>query len=164
MKEEQKLTPKPEKRVIGRRELVVLPELEIEEIEAKIDTGAYTSAIHCSDIHEETDPNGNKVICVELLDPSHPQYNHKKLRFSEYDLRDIKSSFGEVQQRYVIRTTIGLFDEEIEAEFSLSDRSDMKYPVLIGRKLLKGRFIVDVSRKNISKKYKIKQKQKNTDL
>ena len=164
MKEEKALKPKPEKRVIGRRELVALPELDIAEIEAKIDTGAYTSAIHCSDIHEETDEDGKKVICVELLDPSHPQYNHKKLRFAEYDFKDIKSSFGEVQQRYVIRTTIELFNEVIEAEFSLSDRSDMKYPVLIGRKLLKGRFIVDVSRKNVSQKYKIKQKQKNTNL
>ncbi|MEJ8756296.1 RimK/LysX family protein [Pontibacter sp. H259] len=164
MKEEKKLSPKPEKRLIGRREMVALPELEIEEIEAKIDTGAYTSAIHCSDIHEETTADGNKVICVELLDPSHPQYNHKKLRFAEYDLREIKSSFGEVQERYVIRTTIKLFEEEINAEFSLTDRSDMKYPVLIGRKLLKGRFIVDVSRKNVAQKYKIKQQQKHTDL
>lgn len=164
MKEEKALKPKPEKRVIGRRELVALPDLDIAEIEAKIDTGAFTSAIHCSDIHEETAPDGKKIICLELLDPSHPQYNHKKLRFAEYDLRDIKSSFGEVQQRYVIRTTIELFGEVIEAEFSLSDRSDMKYPVLIGRKLLKGRFIVDVSRKNVSHKYKIKQKQKHTNL
>ena len=164
MKEEKRLTPKPEKKVIGRREMVALPELDIEEIEAKIDTGAYTSAIHCSDIHEETGADGRQLICVDLLDPSHPQYNHKKLRFAEYDLREIKSSFGEVQERYVIRTTIKLFDEEIEAEFSLSDRSDMKYPVLIGRKLLKGRFIVDVSRKNVAQKYKIKQQQKNTNL
>lgn len=160
MKKENNHHPKPEKRVIGRRELVALPALDIAEIEAKIDTGAFTSAIHCSDIHEETTKDGEKVICVDLLDPSHPQYNHKKLRFATYDLREIKSSFGEVQQRYVIRTTIELFDEVIEAEFSLSDRSDMKYPVLIGRKLLKGRFIVDVSRKNVSQKYKIKQKQK----
>ncbi|MBB6612342.1 ATP-dependent zinc protease [Pontibacter sp. Tf4] len=164
MKKENKLAPRPEKRVIGRREMVALPELDIEEIEAKIDTGAYTSAIHCSDIHEETGKDGRTVICVDLLDPSHPQYNHKKLRFAEYDLREIKSSFGEVQERYVIRTTIKLFDEEIEAEFSLSDRSDMKYPVLIGRKLLKGRFIVDVSRKNVAQKYKIKQQQKHSNL
>lgn len=152
--------PKREKLLIGRRELVSFPELDIEEIEAKVDTGAYTSAIHCSDIHEETRPDGTKVICLDLLDPSHPQYNHKKLTFTEYDLREIKSSIGEKQERYVIRTRIKIFDEEIEAEFSLSDRSDMKYPVLIGRKLLKGRFIVDVAKKNLAHKYKIKLKQK----
>lgn len=157
MKEGKQINPKPEKKVIGRRELVSFPELDIHDIEAKIDTGAYTSAIHCSDIHEETKPDGTKVIALDLLDSSHPQYNHKKLRFSEYDLREIKSSIGEVQERYVIRTKIKLFDETIEAEFSLSDRSDMKYPVLIGRTLLKGRFIVDVSRKNLAHKLKIKK-------
>ena len=160
MKERKQTHPKAEKKVIGRRELVSFPELDIDEIEAKIDTGAYTSAIHCSDIHEETKPDGTKVIALDLLDPSHPQYNHKKLKFSEYDLREIKSSFGEVQERYVIRIKIKIFDETFEEEFSLSDRSDMKYPVLIGRKLLKGRFIVDVSRRNLAHKLKIKQNKK----
>lgn len=160
MKQDKKNNLKPEKKVIGRRELVSFPDLDIDEIEAKIDTGAYTSAIHCSDIHEETKPDGTKVIALDLLDPSHPQYNHKKLKFTEYDLREIKSSFGEVQERYVIRTKIKFFDETIEEEFSLSDRSDMKYPVLIGRKLLKGRFIVDVSRRNLAHKLKIKQNKK----
>jgi len=153
-------TGKPEKELIGRREIVSFPELHIDEIEAKIDTGAYTSAIHCTDIHEETAADGTRVICLDLLDPSHPKYDHKKLRFSDYDFREIRNSFGDVQERYVITTKIQLFDEIIEAEFSLSDRSDMKYPVLIGRKLLKGRFIVDVSRKNVAQKYKNKQKLK----
>lgn len=160
MRERKRNHSKPEKKIIGRRELVSLPQFDIDNIEAKIDTGAYTSAIHCSNIHEETTTDGTKMIALDLLDPSHPQYNHKKLRFSEYDLREIKSSFGEVQERYVIRTRIKFFDEEIEAEFSLSDRSDMKYPVLIGRKLLKNRFIVDVARKNLAHKLKMKQKQK----
>ncbi|WP_276499043.1 ATP-dependent zinc protease [Pontibacter litorisediminis] len=160
MKEEKLNKPKPEKKLIGRRELVSFPELDIEEIEAKVDTGAYTSAIHCSDIHEEVRPDGTKVIALDLLDPSHPQYNHKKLEFTEYELREIKSSIGEKQERYVIRTKIKIFEEEVEAEFSLSDRSDMKYPVLIGRKLLQGRFIVDVAKKNLAYKYKIKHKQK----
>ena len=48
----------------------------------------------------------------------------------------------------------------MEAEFSLSDRSDLRYPVLIGRTLLQGNFVVDVSRKNISHRKKLKQKQK----
>ena len=158
MRNKAEKKPKPLKKVIGRREMVSFPELNIEEIEAKVDTGAYTSAIHCSDIHEETKPDGTRVIALDLLDPSHPQYNHKKLEFTEYDLREIKNSFGDVQERYVIKTKIQLFDEIIEAEFSLSDRSDMKYPVLIGRKLLQRRFIVDVARKNVALKFKNKQK------
>lgn len=160
MEHEHTIHHKPEKKTIGRRELVSFPELGIDDIEAKMDTGAYTSAIHCSNIHEEIRPDGVKVICLDLLDPSHPQYNHKTLRFATYDLREIKSSFGEVQERYVIRTKIMLYDDVIDADFSLSDRSDMKYPVLIGRQLLRGRFVVDVSRKNIAHKYKNKHKKK----
>jgi hypothetical protein len=164
MKEENDVNPIHEKNVFGRRVIVAFPDLGIDEVEAKIDTGAFTSAIHCSDIHEEVRPDGTKVICLDLLDPSHPKYNHKKLEFTTYNLRGIKSSFGDVQERYVIRTSIQLFDETIEADFSLSDRSDMKYPVLIGRSLLKGRFVVDVARRNVAQKYKIKQKQKTRNV
>jgi hypothetical protein len=149
------------KKIIGRRELVNFPLLELFEIEAKIDTGAYTSAIHCSDICEVTLEDGSRVIRFQLLDPSHPLYDHKLFQFKEYSLRDIKSSFGDVQERYVIRTQIQLFEEMIEADFSLSDRSDLKYPVLIGRALLQHHFIVDVSRKNVARKQKNRRDRKN---
>ncbi|MDX5346694.1 MAG: RimK/LysX family protein [Hymenobacteraceae bacterium] len=152
---------KKEKKTVGRREMVDFPELDLFDIEAKIDTGAYTSAIHCSDIEEEEQPDGSKAICFKLLDESHPQYNHKQFKFKDYTCRAIKNSFGDVQERYIIRTTIQLFEEALEAEFSLSDRSDMKYPVLIGRALLQGHFIVDVSRKNVSLKQKQKKQQQN---
>lgn len=151
---------KTKKKIIGRREFVDFPELGLFEVEAKIDTGAFTSAIHCTDIREATLPNGNQVIRFDLLDPSHPLYHHKIFEFSEFSKRDIKSSFGDVQERYVIRTQIQLFDKIIETDFSLSDRSDMKYPVLIGRALLSKNFIVDVARKNVSLKAKNKKNKK----
>lgn len=149
------------KKTIGRRELIDFPVLELFGIEAKIDTGAYTSAIHCSAIREVTLPDGSVVIRFNLLDPSHPQYHQKVFEFNQFTQRDIKNSFGEVQERYVIRTQIQLFDKIIEADFSLSDRSDMKYPVLIGRTVIRKNFIVDVAHKNLSAKAKLK-KQKNT--
>lgn len=151
--------PKKEKKTIGRRELVDFPDLGLFEIEAKVDTGAYTSAIHCSDIHEETTLAGTKEICFELLDPSHPAYNHKRFRFGKYSLRGIKNSFGDVQERYIIRTKIRLYNEEYEAEFSLSDRSDMKYPVLLGRALIRRRYVVDVAKKHLAWKSKRQDKQ-----
>jgi len=147
---------KPEKQIIGRREMVDFPELELFEVEAKIDTGAFTSAIHCNNIKEVNLPNGRRAIYFELLDESHPAYNHKAFEFTEFSLRNVKSSFGDVQERYVIRTTVIIHGQKIETEFSLSDRSDLKYPVLLGRTLLRKRFIVDVSRKNLSLKAKNK--------
>lgn len=139
------------KRTVGRRELVDFPQFQLWGVEAKVDTGAYTSAIHCSNIHVEPDAAGRAVLHVQLLDPSHPNFDGTPMQFASFSLRDVKSSNGEVQERYVIRATLRIFGEDFDTEFSLSDRSDMKYPVLLGRRLLRqGRFLVDVARLNVS--------------
>ncbi|RSK40961.1 ATP-dependent zinc protease family protein [Hymenobacter perfusus] len=141
------------KRTVGRRELVDFPQFQLWGVEAKVDTGAYTGAIHCSNIHVETDAAGRQRLHVQLLDPSHPNFDGSPMQFAEFTLRDIRSSNGEVQERYVIRAGIRLFGEDFETEFSLSDRSDMRYPVLLGRVLLRqARLVVDVSRRNVSYK------------
>ena len=129
-----------EKLTIGRREHVDFPELGLFGVIAKVDTGAYTSALHCHDIYEE-----KGVLHFKLLDPSHPEYNEQDQKFTAYSQKEIKNSFGEIENRYVIKTIIKMGHKQIKALISLSDREKMRYPVLIGRKLLKNRFIVDVS-------------------
>jgi len=139
------------KRTVGRRELVDFPKFQLWGVEAKVDTGAYTSAIHCSNIKVVTGPDGQPRLRVLLLDPSHPDFDGTLMEFTEFSLRDIKSSNGEVQERYVIRAVLRIFGEDFNTEFSLSDRSDMRYPVLLGRLLLRqGHFVVDVARRNVS--------------
>ena len=141
------------KRLLGRRELIDFPDFDLGGVEAKVDTGAYTSAIHCTDIHIETDAKQRPVLMVRLLDPGHADADGRPLAFADFELRDIRSSNGEVQERYVIRAVVQLYGENFEADFSLSDRSDMKYPVLLGRSLLRqGRFVVDVAKRNLSYK------------
>ena len=141
------------KRLLGRRELVDFPAFALGGIEAKVDTGAYTSALHCSNIHIDVDAEERPVLVVHLLDPGHEGTDGRLLAFTEFSLRDIRSSNGEVQERYVIRAVVQLYGKDFEAEFSLSDRSDMKYPVLLGRSLLRqGRFVVDVAKRNLSYK------------
>ena len=141
------------KRVLGRRELIDFPGFDLGGVEAKVDTGAYTSAIHCTDICLEADAQQRPVLLVHLLDPGHAGADGRPLRFAEFELRDIRSSNGEVQERYVIRAVVQLYGQEFETEFSLSDRSDMKHPVLLGRSLLRqGRFVVDVAKRNLSYK------------
>jgi hypothetical protein len=157
------LMQKTDKKIIGRRELVDFPLLQLHQIEAKVDTGAYTSAIHCSYIAEVSLPDGSRVIRCRLLDPGHPAYDARVVEFRHYSLRQIKSSFGQVQDRYVIRTQIQLFEEVLEAEFSLSDRSDLKCPVLIGRALLQHHFLVDVAKKNVAHKQRTKANKKKKD-
>jgi hypothetical protein len=152
-------TQRVPKRVVGRRELVDFPQFQLWGVEAKVDTGAYTSAIHCSNIRVETGPNGQTLLHVQLLDPSHPDFDGSPMQFADFGLRDIKSSNGEVQERYVIRAVLRIFDQDFDTEFSLSDRSDMKYPVLLGRLLLRqGRFVVDVARRNVSYKTQLARK------
>lgn len=129
-----------EKLIIGRREEVDFPELGLYGITAKIDTGAYTTALHCHDIQET-----GGVLQFKLLDPSHPEYNEQVQAFTEFTQKGIKNSFGEIEKRYIIKTSIKIGERRIKAVISLSDRGKMRYPVLIGRKLLKNRFIVDVS-------------------
>jgi len=129
-----------QKQIIGRREAIDFPELGLYGITAKVDTGAYTTALHCHDIREE-----NGVLYFKLLDPSHPEYNEQEQKFTEYTQKEIKNSFGEVEKRFIIKTSIKVGRKRIKSVISLTDRGNMRYPVLIGRKLLKNRFIVDVS-------------------
>jgi hypothetical protein len=146
--------PPKKKRLLGRRELIDLPALALRGVEAKVDTGAYTSAIHCDEVRLVPDPaTGQPVLHVRLLDPGHPATDGRPLAFREFDQRDIRSSNGEVQARFVISTTVRLYGRDYTTEFSLADRSDLRYPVLLGRALLRqGRFVVDVARRDLAAK------------
>ena len=132
------LKTKPKKKLIGRRELVSFPLLNISKVEAKIDTGAYTCSIHCKNIVLKTS-HEKQSLNFQLLDDT-------VYCFDEFTRKKIKNSFGEMEERYIIRTVIVIGKKRIRSTVSLSDRENMRYPVLIGRKLLKGKFIVDVSR------------------
>ncbi|HKZ38025.1 MAG TPA: RimK/LysX family protein [Chryseolinea sp.] len=138
--------------IVGRYDRVDLPQLGLFDVHAKVDTGAYRSSIHC---HQVQIVDG--VLEFVLLDEEHSEFTGKKLKFSEFYLRDIKNSFGETERRFVISTTLKLFNEEITAEFSLCNRGSLKFPILIGRKILRNRFIIDVKKKNLSYKQKRKQ-------
>jgi hypothetical protein len=130
---------------IGRSDRVDLPELGLLDIHAKIDTGAYTSSLHCS----RAEVVGGKLEFV-LLDEEHPEFTGMKFSVKEYTMREIKNSFGVAEKRYIITTKVRIFEEEIETEFSLSDRDELRFPILLGRKILRNRYLVNVTRKNLS--------------
>ena len=139
--------------IIGRIDKADFPELNLREIDVKVDTGAYTSSIHCHEV-KEVDRNGVKHIEFKLLDPSHPEYEERVFKVKNYKAKAIKSSFGSVEHRFIVKTNIVIFDREYPIELSLSDRSDMKVPILLGRKFLNKRFLVNTSMKNVSVKLK----------
>jgi hypothetical protein len=124
-------------KVIGRREFVRFPRLGIGPLEAKIDTGAYTSSLHVESIwlnYEHEKPVLYFTILFEEL---------RNFRFEEFARKTIKNSFGEMEERYVIRTITNIGKKKILSTFSLSNRDTMRYPVLIGRRMLKGNFVID---------------------
>jgi hypothetical protein len=135
--------------LLGRYDRVDLPELGLNDIHAKIDTGAYTCSLHC----QTAEVVDGKLEFV-LLDQEHPEFTGMKFVFDNFLRKDIKNSFGEVERRYVIVTSIRIFDEIITTEFSLCNRGSLRFPILIGRKILRNRFLIDVTKKNVAFKTK----------
>ncbi len=140
MQEERK------KDVIGRTVLVDLPKLGFTGIPAKTDTGAYYCSLHCHLINVKME-GGKEILCFNLLDPSHPEYRERVIHFKRFKEKMIKNSFGDTEKRYLIRTAIRINGRRIKAWISLTDRGNMKYPMLLGSRLLRNKFVVDVSLK-----------------
>ncbi len=137
--------------IIGRTDKIDLPDLGLSNIQAKIDTGAYTSAIHCSGIHFEKAEDGSQILCYTISGARLGKgQKAQKFKTLQYKLKKIRSSNGELQARYIVKTRIILFGKIFKVEFSLSDRSHMKNPILLGRKLLNDKFVVDVSEEDLS--------------
>jgi hypothetical protein len=126
-------------RVVGWREWVTLPALGIDRIEAKVDTGARTSTLHATTI-EGFRRHGREW--VRFLPPG----ADRAVELAPSDRRDVRSSTGHTQSRYVIETPLVIGTIETIVELTLTDRSRMRYPMLIGRTALAGRFLVDPSR------------------
>ena len=94
------------KHIIGRTDKVEFPKLGFQDIDVKIDTGAYTSSIHCHRIVEK----GNQLVCT-FFDEKHPLYTGKECVFDAYDIAAVRSSNGKIQYRYEVQSTIKLFEK-----------------------------------------------------
>ncbi len=137
------VTPLP---VLGRKTQVSLPDFDMSGVVAKADTGAYKNALHVSDI-EVFHSGRRNYLSFKLLDPQHELYSDTLITVRDFAKTRVVNSFGESQTRYVITTSIQLAgDKKVEAEFTLADRSQMKAPILLGRKFLRNRYVIDVSR------------------
>ncbi len=145
-----------EKRVIGKFDKADFPMLKMENIAIKIDTGAYTSSIHCNNIIEKED-----ALYCTFLDEEHPLYNGMEIVFKDYDIVFVKSSNGIIQKRFQVQSTIKIFNKLYKISLSLSARQEMRYPVLIGRKFLTKKFIVDTELTDVSYNLKLNE-HKNT--
>ncbi len=126
---------------IGCLEPVSLPELGVYDVLAKIDTGAFSGALHCTDVKVvRKGPSKRRVLRFNPL--GNPKLHYETDQFEETYVR---SATGHRQKRFIITTNIKCGGRLYETKIGVSDRSDMKRPVLIGRRFLReNKLLVDV--------------------
>lgn len=129
---------------IGRLEHIALPGLGVLRVEAKLDTGAYRSALHYQKLRIRRVGEEKLLVVVFQMGGQ-----RKTKVFKAFKRVTVKSSNGEKSRRYLISTSVRLGAHRVRTQFTLFDRSDMRYQVLLGRKFLRGRFVVDVSGKHL---------------
>jgi hypothetical protein len=127
-------------------------------VPAKIDTGAYHSAVHATHIKLSTD---GKTLSFTLLG-GHPVCDAftADIKTKTFSKTRVTNSFGGEEMRYEVKLRVKLGPKVVTSPFTLTDRSKKVYPILIGRKMLNGRYVVDtahssVNRAELKKKYSI---------
>ncbi|MEX2587740.1 MAG: RimK/LysX family protein [Actinomycetota bacterium] len=135
----------PIPRQIGWREWLALPDLGVEAIKAKIDTGARSSALHAFGLRQYT-VDGEPWVSFEI----HPQQRSRagavKVRCPVEGWRRIRSSDGKQQDRPYIITSIQLAGEVWPIELTLTKRDEMGFRMLVGRRAVRRRFLVNPGR------------------
>lgn len=128
--------------IVGWCENVRFPNLGDCTIKAKVDTGAQTSALHAWKI-KSFDKDGEQWITFEI----HPRQKTKEGKImceaKVLTKKDIKSSNGQVESRYTIRTPAIIGQHQYDVDLTLTNRDEMGFRMLLGRKAIKGRFLVD---------------------
>lgn len=141
--------------IIGRSEELSFVDLDAPFVPAKTDTGAYRSAVHAKNItlNKETGE-----LTFELLG-GHPVCGaiSREVTTKQFSTATIENSFGHREERYEVRLKVKLGPKVFIARFTLADRSKKIYPILLGRKLLNNRFLVDSAKSSLNR-VELKQK------
>ncbi len=131
--------------VVGWREWVALPQAGVEWVKAKIDTGARSSAIHAFDL-ESFDREGEEWVRFSLHPWQRSDEDHVELTLPVLDRREVRSSNGQVEQRYAVALDVTLAGRTITTVMTLSNRDEMGFRMLVGREALERGFLVDAAR------------------
>jgi len=129
---------------IGSKTLISFPEEGIFDVPAKIDTGADSSSVWASNIEEK-----DGILRFVLFDEKSPLYTGRIIQTTKFTQSRIKNSFGNVELRYKVALLLSINGTKVRAQVTLADRKRNTYPILIGRRTLKGRFVVDVSKQEL---------------
>ena len=131
--------------VIGSTEYVEVA--GIQDIPAKIDTGADTSSVWASNI----DMRKDGTLTFSLFGPKSPLYTGDTISTNSYTARVVRSSHGDEQIRYRVELPVTIKGQSLTTTFTLANRSRNNFPVLIGRRTLEGLFLVDVSKSSVER-------------
>lgn len=136
--------------IIGRSEALSFVDLEgLDGVPAKTDTGAYRSAVHAKNIHLD---EATGVLSFDLLG-GHPVCGAMQHHIETKDFSQVwvENSFGHREDRYEVKMKVKLGPKVFTARFSLADRSKKIYPILLGRKLMNNRFLVDSAASSLNR-------------
>ncbi|OGQ17112.1 MAG: hypothetical protein A3B70_06830 [Deltaproteobacteria bacterium RIFCSPHIGHO2_02_FULL_40_11] len=154
---------KSKKHIVGWREWVSLPDLHIQKIKVKVDTGARTSTLHAA--HISVFKRGKYEYVRFSVDPIQASKTpHKVCTARIIERRQIMSSIGVATLRPIIRTKICLADIEWSIEVTLVNRDIMGFRMLIGRQAIRGNFFVDPGRSFILSSEKSKRTKSKIQL
>jgi len=127
---------------VGALEQCDLPELGIEKLHVRVDTGAATSSLHVDNI-DEFRKGGKNYVSVDLHPNIHNVDSIIRTTAPVEGTKKVKSSSADTEKRVVITTLIRLAGREWPIKITLTDRSEMTYLMLMGREAMEGRIIVD---------------------
>ncbi|GAB2685287.1 ATP-dependent zinc protease family protein [Aliiglaciecola aliphaticivorans] len=128
--------------VIGALELCNLPELTIQNLNVRVDTGATTSSLHVDDI-EEFAKDGEIWVSFNIHPDIHDVNETVRREAKVTAVRKVKSSTATRERRYLIETRIEMAGASWKIHLTLTDRSEMTYLMLLGREAMSGRLVVN---------------------
>ena len=129
---------------VGWREWVGFPDLGVEWLKAKVDTGAQTSSLHAFALHEFT-RDGADWVRFEVHPWQRSAGDAVPVELPVHDRRSVRSSSGHAEDRVVVLVGVRLLDTVVPTEVTLTRRDEMGFRMLIGRQLLRRGFLVDAS-------------------
>ena len=130
------------KMLVGALEFCDLPELEITQLNARIDTGAQTSSLHVDNI-EEFEEDGQWWVSFDIHPDIHNVDTILRRKAKLKGRRTVKSSNAQAEKRCVISTVLEMGGKRWRIKLTLTDRREMTYLMLIGRQAMNGKLMVD---------------------